>query len=66
MHRDKFTFIVVKLLRLVAPVTSLLKMEAAWTSETSVSYYNTTQRHNPEDLDFNLYSRLSFNRDIRF
>jgi hypothetical protein len=35
----------------------LLKMEAAWTSETLISHHKTTRRHNPEELDLNLHLR---------
>jgi hypothetical protein len=33
--------------------TSILKMVAAWNSETLVSYHNITRRHNPEEIDLN-------------
>jgi hypothetical protein len=35
------------------------KTEAAWSSETSVSYLITPRRYNPEDLDFKLLHMLS-------
>jgi len=41
-----------------------LKMEAACFSETWVSYRNTTQRNNPEDLDLNLLRRENFKSRI--
>jgi len=35
-----------------------VKMEAAWASETLVSYYNTRRRQNPEKLDLTLFFTL--------
>jgi len=42
----------------VSEIHFTLKMEAAWTFETLVSYRNTSLRHNTEDLD--LYIMRSF------
>jgi len=46
------------------PTTTLygvttLKMEAAWISETFVSY-NTTRRHDPENIDLNTVILFTF------
>jgi hypothetical protein len=41
-----------------------LKMKAAWSSETLLSYHNNTRRYNPEDLDLTA-SELSVGRSGR-
>jgi hypothetical protein len=46
-------------------VSEALKMFATSSSETLVSYHNTTQRHNPEDLNLNLHRRESLKTRTR-
>jgi hypothetical protein len=44
---------------LAAPIIIALMMEAASTSETSVNFYQTTRRNNPEDSHLHTRSRES-------
>jgi hypothetical protein len=36
------------------------EVETVRTFETLLSYHNTTQRYNPEDLDFSVFKILNF------
>jgi hypothetical protein len=43
-----------------------MKVEAACTSETSVSYHSTLRRHNLEDLDLKHHRRIILKTPILF
>jgi hypothetical protein len=43
-----------------------LKLEETRTSETSVSYRNTTRRHNPEDFDLKHHRRESLKSSTNY
>jgi hypothetical protein len=43
----------------VAPGMIALMMEAAFTAETSVNFYQTTRRNNPEDSHLQIHLNLS-------
>jgi len=40
-------------------------MEAAWTSETLVTYHKTTRRHSPEELDLKHRHHESLQREVK-